>query len=1469
MSTGKTYSTKYLLDSNNNRGAEGQVLSTTSTGIDWVDSGTLSTGLWLKNGNNIYNSNSGSVGIGITSLSDWGWIIDHALQFANGAFVAGRTDSTAAINLGSNAFVTATGGYAWKYFAAGAATRYIQQVGEHYFQVAGVGAAAGDTITWSTALNILNNGNSIFTNSVSIGTTVSPTRTLDVRGTGLNIFGSGGNTELMLRGQVEGTGTVRDLGAWHLSVRSDVGGDNDDLKLLRFETGSYRGTAMQISNSTGNIGIGVNTIPNADYRLILEDTNEDILRLHNSTDGLDALISFTNPGGTLARIQGIDNGGLGFDVGNNAGGIISNAMFVKNTGNVGIGTDDPSSKLHVRTSTDHNFEFEETGGELRISALNNARDANIPLQFAASQFNFITGNVGIGSTTLPSFPLEVENASTAYIFSETTGAAASSGYRWKTPDSEFAWFSTGGINAMALYDYVASAERMRIDSTGQLMVGTTTPRGFTTIEQGDVNTVGLVVNSTSATYSPKLYLRDQGGAGFSEIQANNDLYINAANVGIGTDNPGAKLEVNGAANIKGTTNFAPVLTLGTAGAINAVINSADEMFFNIDSDNNQTSAAFWFGHNSTQGDTASNLMIIKDSGNVGIGTTSPLSLSANTSSLSVNSTRTDLSGGLFLKANDVSKVQLYWSTTGFINEIVSGTVDWYTNNALKMQLLSGDTGQLTLKAKQGTYSQPAILRLEGTNNNSFGGSVIADSTITSSTDGTAYGANLTFGVNDTSNVVQERMRIDSSGNVGIGTTSPSAKLEVRGTAPTYTDSSTVFWGGTTNNDSHNGIMLSSLGDALGGSLASNLLYSNSNTPTQTNTNRSSGQIKFENTTIASKTSDINFGGYYKGTTTFIERMRIDSSGNVGINVTNPNEKLHVDGNIRLDGSVFFSSSSVSNKILLNGTDMEIWSGALFPSIDITSAGLLKFGAYALSGAGTPTKLLGVDSSGNVLTTVSGGDLPGGPYLPLAGGTITGNLGVGYAVQSNIRTFIYENSSNYTLAVQQDGTGVPFQVTSGGSVRLIVANGGNVGIGTTTPSTKLDVRGGAGGGSFDHATFTSVTSRGLKISTANSSEGQNGAAVIYNAQDGQNYGSHAFQVGGSTKMFIKGNNVGIGTTSPTNLLTINDPNANGSITDTIPSWWGLVVDRAYSTSSSAAIAVIGGTVATGSSGRLYLGNSDDVDNSFIDGGANRLYFSVGGEKMRITSAGNVGIGTTGPDALLSLGPTAGQKFYVYSDGSTVKAGIGVDLSGSSRELSIFNSSSNGYSDGNISFGYRNESNGAYQERMRLTSGGNLGIGTTSPDEKLDITGGYLKFNGGDYGIKGSASLTYNPVSDHYFMSSGSTKVTIKASGNVGIGVTNPGQKLSVHGNIELVGEDVGNCGVRYIKYNCPDDASYNVLGLTTSTANFITKVGINKTSPAVKLDVSDSIAGSGFTNGLARFENTIETSSWWSWSIKCS
>ena len=95
-------------------------------------------------------------------------------------------------------------------------------------------------------------------------------------------------------------------------------------------------------------------------------------------------------------------------------------------------------------------------------------------------------------------------------------------------------------------------ERMRIDSSGDLYIGGTTDYGGKiNIEQGG-SANGIVLNNTDST-PPRLYLRDAGGATYSEISANNNLYLNASAIGIGTTSPSNNLQVKTGSNGGGIT----------------------------------------------------------------------------------------------------------------------------------------------------------------------------------------------------------------------------------------------------------------------------------------------------------------------------------------------------------------------------------------------------------------------------------------------------------------------------------------------------------------------------------------------------------------------------------------------------------------------------------------------------------------------------------------------------------------------------------------------------------------------------------------------------------------------------------------------------------------------------------------------------------------------------------------------------
>jgi len=164
-------------------------------------------------------------------------------------------------------------------------------------------------------------------------------------------------------------------------------------------------------------------------------------------------------------------------------------------------------------------------------------------------------------------------------------------------------------------------------------------------------------------------------------------------------------------------------------------------------------------------------------------------------------------------------------------------------------------------------------------------------------------------------------------------------------------------------------------------------------------------------------------------------------------------------------------------------------------------------------------------------------------------------------------------------------------TEGGVESMRIDSAGNVGIGTNSPSFKLDIFGSSG-----------VGIRLLENSTGNNNRlviTQSGTSTIYNSTYASGSANHVFQIADTERMRIDSSgNVGIGTSSPAYKLSVN-----GRI-----SYSGAIGEGADTTLSSTGTALQLGLSSTWTENRFYTG---------------------GTERMRIDSSGNVGVGTTSP------------------------------------------------------------------------------------------------------------------------------------------------------------------------------------------------------------------------------------------------
>ena len=495
-----------------------------------------------------------------------------------------------------------------------------------------------------------------------------------------------------------------------------------------------------------------------------------------------------------------------------------------------------------------------------------------------------------------------------------------------------------------------------------------------------------------------------------------------------------------------------------------------------------------------------------------------------------------------------------------------------------------------------------------------------------------------------------------------------------------------------------------------------------------------------------------------------------------------------------------------------------WSGTVLSTTGLTATGAITLNtttnnqSYTTTGAGTITISSGTAGSINNMT-IGGTTAAAGTFTNLTyTGTLTGSTGV-IAIGTNQ---IYKDSS------------------------------GNVGIGTASPSYKLDVAGVVRGTgniiSGDGSAFvfgTGVTSYVSGSSTSN---------VI------------DFYTSSTARMRIDSSgNVGIGTSAPTAI-------------------YGKTLQIASGTTE-------GSLSIVGSTGNGYVAT---VGSAFTISGRGGMSLSLGTndtEKMRIDSSGNVGIGTSSPSTYVSGGGlalqgtygTSSAAFSIYNSSGASASNIAkIDFkfnntfSTNSPSAAIWALNPNAAGNNGGALVLATSANGTDTtpaERMRIDSSGNVGIGTASPVAKLDVqsasasifvtsttgtnsvafrannTGGYMivgrdSSTGGNYGAAYASVVWSNGAYPMLFATNDIERMRIDSSGNVGIGTNSPASKLNVvGGNVTVdAGKGIAYSGDQTIIFT-PED---NVSGGLLQWGNGILRFNSTAANERMRIDSSGNL-----------------------------
>jgi len=622
--------------------------------------------------------------------------------------------------------------------------------------------------------------------------------------------------------------------------------------------------------------------------------------------------------------------------------------------------------------------------------------------------------------------------------------------------------------------------------------------------------------------------------------------------------------------------------------------------------------------------------------------------------------------------------------------------------------------------------------------------------------------------------LNNKFLVTTGGNVGIGTTSPGQKLEVAGRIRVTTDPTIEFYEAS---NKRGGVQWDATNDWV-------------------NMFAVGGDIRFD------------IGG---------EKMRITSAGNVGIGTDAPGSKLHVKGDF-----VSIEDPSGGYKMELSADTDPV----TIMSDNLTGAAYGQIAFVAGNGSGSnDQERMRIDSSGD---------------LTMQGGRI-------YVKESDL--------GNTAVAITRDADEGYVQLFSSGSQTIEIRgngnsyfNGGNIGIGTTSPSAKLHVASSAADNlvlkleqdNASHESWFEANSQDGGYFRAGISTDANNFAFFNTDQGSYRW----FGAGGaSPNMTLTNGNLGIGTTSPLDKVHsvggyLSTDLANPSNTNTGSVQLGYDGTRGilrtwnssplqlnaynnieFNTSGSERMLITSaGNVQIGSDStatpelltvQAYTQNqafSGKYSSSgylwFLRHEANNSgrfqLFNAGSTTINLEGnttrdnyiLGDVGIGTTNPSSALEVVDSTNYKGIHIRGNAAPNLTFGQNLD-STAEWKIGISGFNGDS---FSIGTGTGAN----DKLHITSAGDVGIATTSPAQKLDVRGGNIMvggFGGGtDYGLiltpdDGSgywniANVTGGALTFNNSNTIGSSEAMRITGGNVGINTTAPYGRLDVNGTVTI-------------------------------------------------------------------------------------